>query len=320
MKRYLYKLFFFLLTLYVLSYASVWIYEIPKREAVANKTLDVQNKWNDIKDSHAAFDIIILGSSRGDSGYNPAIIDSITGLNAYNLCSGSQNIVETYYIIKELIKYQQPKIIVLDHFLPSFKDEPDYFQVLANAEQMSFGGRMDMVVNGFGATGLLNYSTPILKYKSYFKNDLKNSLNKEQSVSSYQRIRGFYYDKTQVDSIAIASFGPLSVALPQSTSQKRAQNYVKKIHDICQENNIKLMAVRSPYPPSRLHQYPDDIAHDYFTHLYTSLAHRFIDFNYPAPRQLRDTDFSDNRHLNYKGARKLSIALAYEIQKTHLGK
>lgn len=316
MKRYLYKLVLFLLTLYALSYAVVWIYEIPKRKAITNKTLDVQNKWNDIKDSQAAFDIIILGSSRGDSGYNPTIIDSITGLKSYNMCSGSQNIAESYYILKEVIKYQQPKMVVLDHFLPSFKEDPDYFHLLANAEQMSFKGRMDMVINGFGASGLLHYSIPILKYKSYFKNDLKSRFKQKQAVSSYRRIKGFYYDQTQVDSSQIAGFGPLIATLPLSSSQKRAQNYVEKIHDICLKNNIRLIAVRSPYPPSRLNRYPNDIAHDYFTHIYNTLDHEFIDFNYPIPRALQDTDFSDNRHLNYKGAKKLSIALAQEIKET----
>lgn len=318
MKPFLVKLSFFVLSLVVISHVVVWFYEAPKRKAIVNKTLDVQNKWNDIKDPDQAYDIIIIGSSRGDSAYHPGVLNSITGLTAYNMCSGSQEIAESYYIVKEIVKYQKPAFLVVDHFLPSFKNNPDYYHLLANAEQMSLEGRTELVFNGFGAEGVWNYALPIVKYKSYFKNDIKNSFSDQKRATSYTRINGFYRDETKVDSIDIAGFKPMETILPAADNRQRAQKYIDKLIALCQKNNIRLIPSRAPYPPSRMRSFHEDKAQLYFKNLYRSYNIEFLDFNYPPPPALEDTDFSDNRHLNVYGAEKVSEILAEYIVKQPL--
>lgn len=314
MKRFLKKTSIFLLSLVALSYIVVWTYEIPRREAIKNGTHDTQLKWQDIQHNTNTFSVIIVGSSRGDSGYNPTVIDSVANTQSYNLCSGSQNIVESYYILKEALQYHQPDYVIFDLFLPSFSDNPDFYHVLSNAEFMSTSSQWDMIVNGFGGEGIGNYLFPIIKYKSYLKNDFKQLFSVSEVVTKKaKRIQGFYYEEGIIDSASVRSFGPLYAPGNTTIPQEIAKKYLGLIATLCNDRNVQFIPVRAPYPPSRLANHPDP-AHDYFKKALTDLKIPFYDFNSFSKTQLNDYDFSDDRHLNYKGARKVSQELGEIIK------
>tara|TARA_R110001632_G_scaffold137169_8_gene252842 strand:- start:4291 stop:5253 length:963 start_codon:yes stop_codon:yes gene_type:complete len=318
MRKFLKNFGLFALSMIALSYVFVWMYEIPKREAIQNGTHDTAAKWKDIHNSKNSFDLIIIGSSRGDSAYNPAIIDSIANTHSYNLCSGSQNLIESYYILKEVLKYQQPDFIVFDSYLPSFSDEPDYFHVLNNGEFMSRSGRWDMIVNGFGLKGLAHYALPILKYKTYLEKDFKQLFSSKEATSKKaRRIQGFYYGKEIVDSATVGSFGPMESLEETTISKDQVQKYLGLIEELCKPHNVEILAVRAPYPPSRRANFPDP-AHAYFKNVFAERELPFYDFNVIELEGLSDVDFSDDRHLNFTGAKKVSEALGALILKSKM--
>lgn len=294
----------------LVSYIVVWLYEKPRREAIKNETHDTQVKWLDIQNPANEFNVIIVGSSRGDSAYNPFIIDSIAKTNSYNMCSGSQNIIETYYILKEILKYQKPEIIVYDTFLPSFSNDPDYFHVLSNGKFMSKSGVFDMIFNGFGSQGVSNYMFPILKYKSYFKNDIINSIKSVKEVPDHSyRIQGYYYSDKVIDSISISKFGSLYSFKNMSISKEKTEHYISLISELCTTNGVTFLPIRAPYPPTRIKENGSDSVHFYFENLYNKLGIDFYDFNHINDTLFIDSDFSDHHHLNYMGATKVSKEL-----------
>ena len=74
-----------------------------------------QQSWKEMRSGEYPADIIIMGTSRALEHYDPAVIDSITGLSSYNLGMGG------YGINVELMKYRyychynpQPKYIIYD--------------------------------------------------------------------------------------------------------------------------------------------------------------------------------------------------------------
>ena len=77
--------------------------------------------------------------------------------------------------------------------------------------------------------------------------------------------------------------------------------------------------MRAPYPPTRRANNPSDPAHVYFEMMYSDLGVSFYDFNYGAQMGLKDADFSDDRHLNYMGAHKVSKELGILIQREQAG-
>lgn len=168
MKKFVFQFSLFIFPLLIMLYSLTWILEIPSRKSINKGTHKKLLKWNAIKNTENQYDNIILGSSRGYCSYNPIIIDSIVGNTTFNMCTGSQNIIETYYILKETLKYQNPKTIIYEIFLPSFLNTPDFYHIMSNANFMTQKGKWDMMLNGFKKEGVLNLINPLLKHKPYF--------------------------------------------------------------------------------------------------------------------------------------------------------
>lgn len=61
-------------------------------------------------------DLLFVGSSHAYSSFDTAKIREYTGKEAYILASNSQNVVQSYFNVKEALKYQKPEVIILEAF------------------------------------------------------------------------------------------------------------------------------------------------------------------------------------------------------------
>lgn len=79
---------------------------------------------------HANEDILIFGSSRASHHYIPELIVKKTGLSCYNL--GRDGMKMKYYeaLLKAVLSYHTPKIVILDLDLSDFEEGNDEEQRL----------------------------------------------------------------------------------------------------------------------------------------------------------------------------------------------
>jgi hypothetical protein len=321
MKKFLKHTGFFIFSILLLNHAFVWWYEIPQRRAIKEGVHKKLVKWNAIHSKPNTYDIIIIGSSRGYCAYDPNIINSITNKNSYNMCTGSQNVIESYYYLKEILKFQKPKYVVYETFLPSFSPSPDYFIVDSNASFMSFGSKRDMILHEFKGEAVLNLLFPILKYKYYLRRDLSNNMRPDEDITGggAKWDKGYLYSEKIVTPGAIKNFSPIYSFDNTTISVDNIERYLGLIHQLCLKNNIQLICVRAPYPPSRLKISSADTVHEYFEKFYRTKNIPFYDFNYSSGAEYSDFDFTDYHHMNNSGAKKVSKELAdtlTEIQVT----
>lgn len=61
-------------------------------------------------------DILIMGSSQADASFDASYISDKTGKNTVILSSGAQSAKQTYYNLIEVLKYQTPRLIVVEEF------------------------------------------------------------------------------------------------------------------------------------------------------------------------------------------------------------
>jgi hypothetical protein len=311
MKKVLFSLSLFLVPVLLLNYLCVWFIEIPEHKAIRNGTHEKFLKWNAVHNKNNKLDIIILGSSRGYAAYNPVIIDSIVGTNTYNMCTGSQNIIESYYLLKEILRYQKPKYVIYETFFPSFSKEPDYYHVLGNARFMSLKGKLDMMINGFGIDGFLNLVFPVIKYKSYRLRIISSILKQRPAfVNNDIWIKGYLYNKGVNSTYSIKRFPPINTFENSTMSDNQIVFYLNLFKKLCLEHNVRLICVRAPYPPSRLKITYPDTEKNYFIKLYKTDNIIFFDFNDFNDFSISDYDFSDFHHMNYIGANKASVLLS----------
>ncbi|MFD2098856.1 hypothetical protein [Flagellimonas iocasae] len=313
MKSFLKRVLVFGLMFFAINYIFDFFYSMPNRKAIAKGTHKIANKWKDMHDGQEKYDILILGSSRSFTGYNPKIIDSVLGGNSYNMGTPSQDIAETYYVLKEILCYQKPKVILLDNFIESLDRNINYYPILSNASFMECdGNKYGLIIKGFGVEGLANEITPILKYKYHLKNDLTNLFKgKGKSVSEDENswYKGFEINSTIITPKEVMSLGPIPNLTTTNVDKTKFEYYCSKIYQLAEENNAKLIALRTPYPPHRMEISRGDDVHDYYAEFYKSKNVVFIDFNYTAEPVIKNEDFSDFHHLNIFGANKVTREL-----------
>lgn len=300
-----------------MNWVFVGFYERPDRIAIASGIHFKYQQYDAIQNDTNAFDLIFLGSSRGYSAFVPQVFDSVLGTRSYNMCTGSQNIIESYYILKEILRYQQPKTIIYETFLPTFDKTNDFYHILSNADFMGYAGRFDMLVNGFGIEGVVHYIFPALKHIPYLKMKIENYSLLDASLSDSPSTqidfdRGHIIDNNVVDSETIAGFPRIYSLNNTPLSSIKVEYYLPAFIQLCKNRDINLICVTAPYPPSRLRISPEDNASSYFRSLFKGYGVAYIDMNYLNERQFGNSDsyFSDHHHLNHAGAVRVSKALA----------
>ena len=62
-------------------------------------------------------DVLFFGSSHAVSSFSPQILYDRYGITSYNLGCEQQNLITYYYLLKEALRFQKPKAIVLDCYI-----------------------------------------------------------------------------------------------------------------------------------------------------------------------------------------------------------
>lgn len=298
-------------------------YELPAYEAIKNKTHKNYLKWDGIHSNTNTYDLIILGSSRAYTSLNPKVIDSGLNLKSFNMATSSQDITESYYTLKEILDYQKPKYLVLETYLGSCDDFINYYQVYSNASFFkSSQHKYDLVIDGYGSKGIVNYLVPMMKFNNYMKQDITSLFSKKKSKApKLNWYKGFHYDTTVVTKDDISKFKPIPSFKNKNFNKDRFKFYFDKIYELAKTNGIKLIVLRTPYPPSRLMLDSNTDENGFYKNYFSEFKDvGYYDLNrYKSNKfNFTDNDFSDFHHANGKGAEKISQQLVNIIKEEQL--
>ncbi|WP_405571294.1 hypothetical protein [Winogradskyella sp. Asnod2-B02-A] len=311
MKKFLKQFALGLLAFIIVNAIIAVMYEYPTYKSVQNETNRNYLKWEAIHQNQNTFDLIFIGTSRSYTSFNPKIIDSALQTNSYNMSTSAQDIAETYFALEEIFEYQKPKYVVLDLFFQTADDSHDYFQTFSNSSFFNSTKRkFNLITEGYGTTGILNYSIPIVKFKAYIKQDIARlfSGNKQKRKSDVWT-KGYLHEGLTVTDAEISDFEPISNFENTTFSKARFTKYFNKIKELVNANNAKLIGLRAPYPPSRFTLYETDDEGVYFKSYMAKENIPFYDLSTFKSDKYRyiDQDFADYHHPNYKGAKKASM-------------
>ena len=260
-------------------------------------------------------DVIFLGSSQGVTAFNPQVVYDECGIRSYNLSTEQQSLVVSYYLLKEALKYQSPKAVILDVWMCFGNRNP-----LNSAESC-----VRKVVDQMKWSPLKKEFIwdicrlwPDLKKSSfYFKNvryrgrwkslraaDFEfSALEKPMSTKGYA---------AQMHPWKTEKFSPIEIK-GDEPSQPMSENmaaYLSKIAKLCRKKGIPLILVKTPNIGWNPH------AHQAIREVSEKYGIRFYDFNeenlYRASGFDYATDGTDG-HLDNTGARKVSRFLGTEL-------
>ena len=253
-------------------------------------------------------DVLFLGSSHAISAFSPQELYDETGIRSFNLSSEEQSLLVSYYWLREALRFQKPKAVVLDTVVcfpytdtPYNCTEPSIRKALEPMKWSSVKWEAISAISSLDPKETFaSYLFPIIRYHARW-NDL-----------TYGDIHFWPPQNTSLKGYAVLSedygkedYVPLTEepAVPAGTHPLMME-YLDRIVSLCKEEGIELILVSTPYMEAtgETHQAMADYA--------SKNALTYIDFNLEDVIQEMDfvfrDDMADAGHANTSGAVKLT--------------
>ena len=296
----------FVLLLCLLLSALNRIFIRKTTEGAWNYTTKIEGFYNENKNE---FDVMYFGSSNTYCSFNPLIVYENTGVKSYVLATQQQPMWATYTYIKEALKTQNPKLVVLDVLMLS-KDE-DYYDDGVN---FSFMDNLPLSKNKVelafasapkGERAALIF--PFIKYHTRYNELTKEDFTHKKSRQS-DYLKGYVLLE---DTFADAVYNDVSHAGSAAALNEKELMYFEKIRLLLEDKNIPLLLVKAPSNPTVDEQERFNAVKE----IADSYGIDFIDYNkrYNEIGLDLKSDFYDKSHLNYKGAEKFSAYFAKTV-------
>lgn len=259
---------------------------------------------------HNSIDVVFMGSSHIYYNINTALLWEKYGMAAYDYGTAEQPLWITYHYLKELCKYQDPKLVVIDLYCPArFKDDHQYVYLRDSLQGMRFSPNKLIMFYESCAPD---------KYEEYFP----DFADYHQRYDKLTQEDWDYLFSSKEERASFKGFTPYTNVDPQEEPELtmrlsggitiKSEIYLQKIIDFTAENDIKLFLIVCPYITTdddelvynRIHEIADNysIPFNSTNYFYSSMD---LDF---------ETDFNDPSHLNYDGSCKFTDYLGKEIK------
>lgn len=286
----------FMLILFVILGGTNRIFKVKYSDGIygATKFYEIDNN---------TLDVLFLGSSHAFQNFNTGTLWDEYGMASYILGGSIQPMWNTYYYLKEALKTQKPKVIVLEGYLTIFNgDYMDDSTIIKNNYGLKWS--LDKV-------NAIKISSPeekwpefILEYTQYHTRYTELSdadFLPNQNYRLYDDWKGF---GCNMSTMPLESIDIGGVTDKASLSEK-TEKYYRMILELANSEDIPLIVAISPYAgisveDQQIYNTVGDIAEEYGV--------PFINFNLYLNEMGLDytTDAADVAHLNYRGNQKFS--------------
>lgn len=274
----------------------------------ADITKKIKGFYNEDKNS---LDVIFVGSSHTYCGLNPAIFWNEFGIPSYVFAANEQPFWISYHYIKEVIKYQKPKAIILDVLYASrnesIKDETGQgiYQFEGtnriNLDDVKFSeNKLEAINVSVPKEEKISYIIELMKYHTNWKNLNENSF-KYFNYKDINPYKGYSPRFTELHNIKILE--------ETSKLNSKSLEYLNKIIELSKNEKFNLVLIKTPYNLSEeskqtYNKVADIAKENNIPFINYNNLHDEIDFK---PEIDLLPDYS---HLSYLGAEKVSRHLA----------
>lgn len=266
--------------------------------------------YNAILNDSLRCDALIMGSSRGQVQYSPRIIDSITGLNSYNISVDGRCIDAEVTIYNFYRRHQpKPKVIIQnidwgtlqmsngyerEQYLPYLRKDNDLYREIKEREDFSWA----------------DHYLPLMRYAGYHET-IKEGLGLKAKMARPKNIdRGFIATDKEWDGAAFRAINTLGF-----TVNDEAVEIFDRYLQQCKQEGIEVVMVYAPFYIGATEKMGSDA--DTMFALYQGFADKYgyPILNYTYDSVSYDTlNFYNASHLNRRGAEQFSLKLAQDLK------
>ena len=261
-------------------------------------------------------DVLFLGSSHAAAAFNPQVIYDKYGITSYNLGSEQQNLVVSYYWLKEALNYQKPSAVVIDPFMLYAFEPSEPLNTSEAFTRMAMDAMKwsDVKWEAIKDICRLDESQTVNSY--IFRNvrfhnrwmELSENDFEFVSLENHYELKGF--SALSQRGTASADHEPILITNLEAYAEPETLmvQYLDKIVTLCNDNEIDLIIAKAPSDSW------DENRHNAIQQYANNNGIEFCDFNeyiaYDGSEFDWAKDMNDDWHTNIWGAKKVSKYIA----------
>lgn len=255
-------------------------------------------------------DVIFLGASTVHYAISPDYMWGLYGFSSYDRSNASQTLWQSYYMLKDTLKFKRPSLVMMD--VSFIKNGEEFIEEPSNRKTIEamrdplakYGAIMS---SKYSEEQPLSYYFPILRYHSRWK-DLKSEDFDNAFSSPLVTYHGYLMDFTIP---AEQNIYPVE-AIEFENFPAKSMEYMNRIVDLCQKENIPLVLMKTPTYVNSWHEEYDDYLMVYAKEKGITYIN-FGDYDREMDIEVRVDYIDDGEHMNVAGAQKFSRYLGNYI-------
>ncbi len=283
-----------------------------------------------IKDQN--FDVFFMSNSYFFTAYDPLLLNSLTGLTSIHMGSPARSMCFEPFILEEILKEQNPKLVVLDisttslnvpksddmwHFnMEGLSNLPISFTKFKLFKDVIPNERNDLWLQGISSTTKTLYDITTVEELKYYGSGKKSTSGKVlgYSIRPKQNLKKLEKSKIKFDSIYKLSTKKSNI------SKDLKNNIIKEFNDFSQIINkypdVQFLLIHSVKLNSNTEIQETTDLIDELTNSYNNV--KILDLNKENIKQkldLKFDDFCDPGHLMQSGSLKVTSYLSDYLKK-----
>lgn len=247
-------------------------------------------------------EVLFIGDCEVYANFSPMVLYEEEGISSYIRGSSQQLIWQSYSILKETLKYEKPKVVIFNVNAMRYSTPVSEAYNRLTIDKMKWSKeKIEMIFSSMTEEeNFWSYVFPILRYHSRIF-----ELTEEDFTYLFQRRQNTFNGFLINQNVKGVESLPTKRPLTETKFADITYEYLDKIRELCEENNIELVLIKAPslYPywyteyDEQIEEYASKYGLDYYNFLENILE---IGLDYSV-----DT-YDGGLHLNLSGATKLS--------------
>ncbi len=287
----------------------------------------------DRKEVDGSIETLLCGTSTIQRGVDPEIIEKRLETVCFNTASSMQPIDGTYELIKDISNSNPVETVILGISPDSMKKKQVNTKFKSRLyDRLQTGrGKIGYLISGCSVNEwpyMMLYSARVENYFDTvaIRKNMGKKTSQEYQVAQIDRGnykgKGMMATKNSFDAEQVKYIEKKKSKFRPENIKKHNLEYLSKIVQYCEENQIELILVYPPLTGTKIEEYGDiSTIHDYYNEFAKKYDIQFWDFNYEKDLKnvFTNDKFEDEKHLNMYGAEIFSQKLADVYYECHMG-
>lgn len=259
-------------------------------------------------------ELLIIGNCESYENISPMKLWEEYGITSYIRGNSNQLIPQSYYLLREALRYEKPKVVLLNIQAMTVAEQSseEYNRMVFDGMRWSRDKLEGILNSGMEEESLAEYIFPILRYHSRWSElsgeDLQYAFGRKP-LTSYQ---GYYL---RADIRPYTEF-PTERRRGDYAFPEVNVRYLEQIVQLCREHDIELVLMKAPsLYPVWVDPYEEQITE--FAEREGLLYLNTLLYEEEIRLDMSTDTYDEGLHLNVYGAEKLSVWLGQRLKEQY---